>query len=119
MAKYLSLGASKKEFIEFLFHQWKQDCFATYFKGILYMIHGEFYHCFCAKDGQVICTTVDELCSSHEETDTRQLLHAFHVSCEEHQQSIVIQTPDTVIASSAACDIPSQILLHTGTKHRQ
>ena len=74
------------------------------------------------KMGQVICTMVDELCSSHEEADTRLLLHAFHSSCEEHQHSIVIQTPYTdvaVIACSAACDIPSQILLCTGTKHCQ
>ena len=39
-----------------------------------------------------------------------------------HRRSNVIQTPDRdvpVIACSAACDIPSQILLHTGTKHCQ
>ena len=60
--------------------------------------------------------------SSQEEADTRLLLHAFHASHKEHRRSIVIQTPDTdvtVIACSAACGIPSQILLHTGTKHHQ
>ena len=41
-------------------------------------------HRLCAEDGQVICATVDELCSSHKEADTRLLLHAFHASCEEH-----------------------------------
>jgi len=120
--QYLSLGSNKEELIEFLFHQWKQDSFAPFYKGKLYMTHGKLCHCLCAQNGQVICTEVDELCSSHEEADTRLLLHAFHASQEASRNTIMIQTPDTdvaVIACSVAFDMPFQLLLRTGTKHRQ
>ena len=73
-----------------MFHQWRQDCFAPYYKGILYITHGEFCHHLCAEDGHVISTTIDELCSSNEEANTRLLLHLFHVSHEEHRDSIII-----------------------------
>ena len=86
------------------------------------MTHGEMCHCLYVQNGHVICSEIDELCSSHEETDTRLLLHAFHASCEAHRDTIIIQSPDTdvaVVACSIACDIASQLLLRTGMKHHQ
>ena len=72
--QYLSLGTNKEELIEFLFHQWKQDSYAPFYRENLYITHGELCHCLCVQNRYVICTEIDELCSSHEEADTRLLL---------------------------------------------
>ena len=49
-----------------MLHSKKENC--------IYVTHGELSHCLCVQNGHVICTDIDELCSSHEEADTRLLL---------------------------------------------
>ena len=84
--------------IEFLFNQWHQDCYAPYYRGTLYITHGEYYHCLKVLKEHVVCTEVSELCSSQEEADTRLLLHAFHASQQVNCDTIIIQMPDTDVA---------------------
>ena len=120
--RYLSVGGNKEELIEFLFNQWHQDCYAPYYRGTLYVTHGECCHCLKVQNEHVACTEVSELYSSQEEADTRLLLHAFHVSQQVNRDTIIIQTPNTdvaVIACSVAHKIHSRILLNTGIKYRQ
>ena len=117
--KYLSLGSNKEDLIEFLFNQWKQDSYSPYYKGKLYLTHGEFCYSLEVNNEHVICTEVSKLCCSHKEADTWLLLHA---SQESYRNIIIIQTPDTdvaVIACSVSHQIYYQLLLHTGTKHRR
>ena len=80
MEWYLSFSANKENFFQIFVLSIETKFFAPYFKGILYMTHGEFCHHLIAEDGQVICTTVDKLCSSHEVADTRPP-HASCISC--------------------------------------
>ena len=76
--KYLSVGANKKELIEFLLNDWSMDnrhikslcnrCiyFSTNDAGYNLYVHQE----------EVVCQTMDQLCSSQEEADTKVFLAA-------------------------------------------
>ena len=75
----------------------------------------------CASDDKLQKDIVPELKCSHEEADTRLILHAHHASNTGHK-SIVINSADTdvaVIATAHSYIIPATLLLLTGTKHRR
>ena len=73
-----------------------------------------------AENGTVISETVPDLQCTHEEADTRMLLHAKHAA-ENGSQSVVIKTPDTdveVLAYHFKNDIHASLYVLTGTKQR-
>ena len=75
----------------------------------------------CASDDKRQKDIVPELKCSHEEADTRLILHAHHASNTGHK-SIVINSADTdvaVIATAHSYSIPATLLFLTGTKHRR
>ena len=72
-------------------------------------------------DGRVVeATDVPSLKCSHEEADTRLLLHATHAERCGYE-SIVIQSPDidvAVIACTLSCHFKASLYFRTGTKAR-
>jgi len=71
-------------------------------------------------DSKVVCEEITELNSSHEETDTKLLLHAKHTS-ENNETTIIIESPDTDVAILASCfcrDISAWILIMKKEKAR-
>jgi hypothetical protein len=62
-----------------------------------------------------MCSEVEELCSDHEEADTRMIVHAVHASGS--YPTVIIKSPDTdvlLIALNACLDINADIMFETG-----
>jgi hypothetical protein len=118
--KFLSNAANKKQLIKLILNEWKTDKYAPYLvnRSIYYVIEED---CFCLQsiDGRsVSCLPVNELKSSHEEADTRIVLHVIyasrHMSAED---KIVVQSPDTdvfIILLAHASRISQHVLFDTG-----
>lgn len=71
-------------------------------------------------DGMMSATPVPELCSNHEEADTRMLLHAQHASTNGFEK-VFIKSLDTdveVIACYHQEAITAEIIIISGTKTR-
>lgn len=87
---------------------------------------GEDCYCLSSIDGQSITrSAVDGLTGcTHEEADTRLLLHAHHAAhtTTQHRPAIVIKSPDTdvaILSCALASQLPSsEIFFRTGTKQR-
>ena len=112
----LSSPANKRELIKFLCDQGNQEHFLTVESRTFCVTCDE--KCFqLLKEGML---EVPELESTHEEADTRMMLHAIH---ETNQliHNIVIRTPDTdvvVTALSVSETISSSLCIKSGTKKR-
>ncbi|XP_071812536.1 uncharacterized protein [Apostichopus japonicus] len=92
--KYLANGFNKEQLVNFLFDSW-----STYgeedLKGIsVYIAHAEQCHLITASNGTTNIQEVPELHCTHEEADTRMLLHAKYAS-DMGSKDIVIKSPDT------------------------
>ena len=106
----MSSPANKRELIKFLPDQWKQEeHFLTVESGTFYVTCDE--KCFqLSKEGML---EVPELESTHEEADTRMMLHAIHAT-NQLIHNIVIHTPDTdvvVIALSVSETVSIKLAL--------
>ena len=76
--KYLSVGANKKELIEFLLNDWSTD--NRHIKSlsnrcIYFSTNDAGYKLYIHQD-EVVCQTMDQLCSNQEEADTKVFLTA-------------------------------------------
>ena len=61
------------------------------------------------------CVEVPQLCSDHEEADTRMVAHARHAS--QLYSTIIIQSPNTdvfLVALNASMDIDANLFFETG-----
>lgn len=71
-------------------------------------------------DGQVNSQQVEELECTHEEADSRIILHAKHAA-DHGESTIVIKCPDsdvTMLACHFQCHILSRLLVHKKAKTR-
>ena len=65
--------------------------------------------------------SVLELACSHEEADTRMILHANHAFAKNYK-TVVIDTPDTdvfIIALYHSCHINRSLYIKTGVKNKR
>ena len=120
--KYLAVGSNKQSLQIFLCTEWQRPEYAA-------RLHGRFFFVTCetnctrltSTDGKVVMAEdVADLCCSHEEADTRLLLHAAHAA-HTGSSNIVIRSPDTdvpVLACTMSRHIPAQLFFRTGTKAR-
>ena len=120
--KYLSVDSNKVNLIEFLQKEWIRNEYAAKLHGNnLFVTHEDKCTRLTSTDGLEVCATdVWELRCSHEEADTRLLLHATHAEVEGHS-SVVIRSPDTdvaVIACGLSHQFESRLYFKTGTKTR-
>ncbi|XP_077972179.1 uncharacterized protein LOC120332986 [Styela clava] len=91
--KYLSCGKNKELLMEFFIKSWSQNVQSLDFTLFIGYAESCLKICFASTSHTPTIATVDELECSHEEADTRLMLHAKFAanSCN----SIVIQSPDT------------------------
>lgn len=111
--KYLNHGQNKEALIEYLFNRWKRVVLPR--NLTLFVAHGALCHSLSFSPGEeAVVEIVDQLCSDHEEADTKLLLHAKHAS--QTHGCVLIKTPDTdvvIIAISLAHHLSCDIYLLT------
>lgn len=129
--KFLSNSSNKKDFLHFLAAEWPtQEYVAAALHGdrSLYVTDGMNCHRLASMQApgssvsSVIAEPVHALLCSHEEADTRLILHAAHAATAGHRV-VVIRSPDTdvaVLAVAHSWQIPeARLLFLTGAKHRR
>jgi hypothetical protein len=97
--KFMSVDANKIELVEFLALEWRTNTYAAQLNSRhLFVAHGTKYTRLTSCDSQSVeAVDVPSLECSHDEADTRLLLHAAHAEISGHQ-SVIIQSPDTDVA---------------------
>ena len=123
LKKSLQSGAFKGALAHFLLHEWsKQEYAERLEKRRLFVTAGD--KCFMLKDNddqtEVLKAEVSQLSCSHEEADTRMLLHAAHAA-DHGAPAVVIKSPDSdvaTIAMSVSHQIDAQLIFRTGTQQR-
>ena len=123
--KFLSNSQNKENLLHFLVQEWSSRPYAATrlsAGGSLFVTDGmTCYQLTCNRDGQLLKQVVPELKSSHEEADTRLILHAAHAGRSGHE-CIIIKSPDTdvaVLATAHSAQIHGTVLFLTGTKQRR
>ena len=124
--KYLSNGDNKVELAVFLCKEWQKPKYAVpLFNRHFFATAGNMCWCLTSNDGKsVTASEVDDLCGySHEEADTRLLLHARHAVDNGYSTSgVVIKSPDTdvvVFVLMLCTQYPTlDVFFPTGTKQR-
>ena len=115
--KFLASPSSKTNLIKFLVQEWKkQEQRNKLGSKILYVTCEDL----CFKISQENWCEIVELESSHEEADTRLLLHALHAA-ESGYKSVIITADDTdvlVLCLGLSNNIPCPIYQKCGTKNR-
>ena len=123
--KALHVSANEAAIVSFLVEEWQKVKYAPLIaQRSLFVTSGEQCWLFRteASDGTVTVQrfAVPELECSHEEADTRMLLHAQHAA-NTGQASVIIRSPDTdvaVIACSLASQIQARLIFQTETTQR-
>ena len=126
--KFLSSGSNKKKLLSFLAEHWSTQPYvadrlsAAGSFGKLFVTDNT--TCFllsCNAGRHLVKASVPELKCSHEEADTRLILHAAHAGNSDHPV-VVMKSPDTdvaVLAAAHCSKISGIVLFLTGTKQRR
>ena len=120
--KYLSVDCNKSDLSEFLVKEWVRPEYARKLHNRFFFVtHGTTCTLLTSTDGiAVTAAEVPDLECSHEEADTRLLLHATHAGMNGFT-SVVIRSPDTdvaILAFALSPDIAARVFFRTGTKTR-
>lgn len=119
--KFLSSGENKTSLTEFLLQQWSGNIYANRIgRRIIFFAVGDICVRLFVVDGKVMSDQVEELKCTHEEADTRILLHAKHAA-DHGEDTIIIRSPDsdvTMLACHFQNQIPSRLLVHKKAKTR-
>ena len=118
------MGKNKLALIDYLISEWAGNA-TTYAPKLQHhqLVVTCRSSCFAlmSTDGvAIIKATVPQLQCSHEEADTRLILHAAQAAASGHS-NIVIKSPDTTVAVLVchfSFEIPARIFFRTGTKKR-
>jgi len=131
LSSFLHNSVNKQQLIQFLLTEWSKSSYGK-------RLHGQSVFFVCEEkctqiqsvDGlSVSATEVDELRSTHEEADTRIILHCMYAMKHQNldnEHSIVVKSPDTDIFILLLAyqhlmdDLGNDLLFETGTgdKHR-
>ena len=115
--KFLACTSNKTSLIKVVVQEWQQQKNRERLADkVLYVTLQEK----CYKITSTGSEEVEELKSTHEEADTRLLLHALHASLAGHR-SLIIVSDDTdvlVLCLSFSAEIQSQIYQKSGTQAR-
>lgn len=119
--KFLGDGENKTVLTAFLLQQWCSNSYAGRIGNrVIYFASGDGCIKILVINGRVVCEEIDELRCSHEEADTRMLLHAKHAA-ENGEATVIIRSPDTDVIM-LACHfqerIPATLLVLKQTKSR-
>lgn len=118
-AKFLAVGANKEELLAFLFAQWQRHDLVTQVPAqkVLVITAGSNCVSLTSNNDDSTFTPVPALKSTHEEADTRLLLHAQHAASNGYP-TVTIKSPDTdvaVLAVAFSHAIPAKIIFLTGS----
>ena len=119
------MGKNKESLVTFLLQEWKSNVkvYATrLLKRHLFVTNGSSCALLSSVDGatSIEVQAVPELDCTHEEADTRLLLHAAHAAANGYS-NVALRSPDTdvaVLAYSIRYDIDAHLYFKTGTKAR-
>ena len=122
--QFLSVGDNKAAFVHFLVQEWSEnvEVYGPKLSGrhLVVTCGNSCFELSGVGGTSIFQVPLHELTSTHEEADTRLLLHAAHIARCGHR-TIVIRSPDTDVAVLAiyfAEDINARLLFRTGTKNR-
>ena len=121
--KFLAVGANKEELIAFLASQWQRPDRISKIPHRKVLVVTSRTSCVMLKweSGSTVVVPVPELECSHEEADTRLLLHACHAARSNNYPTITIKSPDTdvvVLAIAFSRYIPAKLYFLTGTGNK-
>lgn len=94
--EFLSNDENKKNFIRFLLSEWTKDQYSVLLKNReIYFVCEERCYLITSDNTTVNSIPVPQLFSSHEEADSRIILHCIYASQQPEVQRIVVRSPDT------------------------
>ena len=121
---FLANEHNKTQLIQLLTNEWKSDKFAPKLHGRqIFVVHGERCWLLTSDDGiTTISHEVQELRSSHEEADTRIILHMLHADHNEGSETIVVRSPDTdvfMLLIKYASRMKKNLIMDTGHSNKR
>ena len=119
--KFLCNEENKRPLCSFLLDEWKKGKCAPQLQG-KHLVFVNERKCISLKsiDGKnVVTEEVEKLCSSHEEADTRMMLHCNDVAANSPESSVIlVRSPDTnvfILLLRFVRHINQTVLFDTGT----
>ncbi|XP_065198086.1 uncharacterized protein LOC135829615 [Sycon ciliatum] len=121
-SKFLAVGENKSELLEFFFTQWQTPELMSTVPAQKELVVTSGSSCVMIKnnDASPASQPLPDLVCTHEEADTRLLLHAKHAACAGCSH-VTIKTPDTdvaVLATAFCRSIASRLSLLIGAGSR-
>ena len=101
MKKALKSESFKKQLPSFLMKEWENDCYAEIIKEKrIYVSHLDVCKMYFTEFGKMYTEKIEELCSDHDEADTKICLHAVYEALNSSNLcgNIVIHLSDTDVA---------------------
>ena len=120
----LSNSANKEDLLSFLVSEWSTQTFVAVKLFDKYFFVNQEEKCYLLSSDesrQVVHAEVAALRCSHEEADSRLIVHTSHVSTTGHE-TVVLRSPDTdvtVLGVAHSQDVEARIIFLTGTKQRR
>jgi len=122
---FLQNSGNKTQLTQFLLSEWNTSQYAKHLKDRkLLFVNMQTCYCLSSNDGvNVTCVEVPELYSTHDEADTRLVLHCLYAdrSCKE-PHTIVISSPDTdvfVLLLYYCREVTNLLLFQTGSGNKR
>ena len=123
--RFMSDGRNKSSLIRFFKHHWSTSSAFVPALGmsreLFITVDDACFRLYAEPTSSHLCSQqVDVLCCSHEEADTRLILHANH-AISEGFEAAVIRSPDTdvaVIALGLSHSVAGRLIFRTGTQQR-
>ena len=115
--KFLLNPKNKKAFTEFVVKEWRRDKYRTKLTGKVPFVTCESD---CYEITSQAANIVEELNSTHEEADTRLILHAAHAARSGYK-TVVVASEDTdvfLLCLAFKCFIPASMYVKCGTQTR-
>ena len=122
---FLTCEENKTSLVRFLLTQWTNDIYASklFRKDIFFVCEGKCIHLTSLNGETVLKEEVEELNSTHEEADTKIILHCLHVAAKTSESStITIRSPDTdvfVLLLRFAQRIEQSVFFDTGVGNKR
>jgi len=122
---FMRNSENKRQLIRLLLSEWRSSCkYATRLHGrTLYFVEEEDCWVLTSDGNDVTGMIATDLCSDHEEADSRIILHCLHASrTASATTAIVVRSPDTdvlVILLAYASSLCQRVYLDTGTGNKR
>ena len=117
---FLHNSENKKQLNRLLFSEWQTDKYSKYLVDRqIFVVCEEECVLITAECGRIVTTSVQRLCSSQEEADTRIVLHCLYATqSTTEDNTVIVRSPDTdvfVFLHHYSVNLNRQVLFDTGT----